>query len=114
MTAERPITGVVPVMLTPFEAGGGIDWEGYAALIEWYLANGADALFAVCQSSEMQHLTLEERVALAEFAVRAVNGRVPVLASGHVAESFDDQRAELRRMADTGIDVLVMVTNRLA
>ena len=57
----RKIEGIVPVMLTPFRDDGSIDWQGLERLTAWYLANGASALFAVCQSSEMQFLTLKER-----------------------------------------------------
>lgn len=106
--------GIFPVMLTPFTEHDEIDWEGYEALIEWYLARGAHGLFAVCQSSEMQHLTLEERRALARFTVENVAGRVPVVASGHVADSVADQKAELAAVAETGVDAVVLVTNRLA
>jgi 4-hydroxy-tetrahydrodipicolinate synthase len=101
-------------MLTPFKPDDRIDWDGYAALIEWYIANGAEALFAVCQSSEMQLLSLAERLDLARFTARAVAGRIPVVASGHVSDTPDDQKAELRAMAGTGVDGVVLVTNRLA
>lgn len=117
---ERPapvfssIHGIVPVMITPFTPGDRIDWAGYEALIEWYLANGSEALFAVCQSSEMQALSLEERRDLARFTVEHVAGRVPVVASGHISETMDEQKAELLAMADTGVDGVVLVTNRLA
>ncbi|MDK1389782.1 PfkB family carbohydrate kinase [Sinorhizobium sp. 8-89] len=74
---------------------------------------GADALFAVCQSSEMQKLSLEERVALAKGTVSLARGRIPVIASGHISESREDQRTELKAMAETGIDALVLVSNRL-
>jgi 4-hydroxy-tetrahydrodipicolinate synthase len=36
-----------------------------------------------------------------------------VISSGHISESRDDQRAELVAMAETGIDALVLVSNRL-
>lgn len=108
------IHGIVPVMLTPFTPEGRIDWAGYEALIEWYLANGAEALFAVCQSSEMQALSLEERRDLARFTVDRVAGRVPVVASGHISESSEEQKTELLTVADTGVDGIVFVTNRLA
>ncbi len=108
------IQGIVPVMLTPFTPEDRIDWAGYEALIDWYLATGAQALFAVCQSSEMQLLSLEERRDLARFTVERVAGRVPVVASGHVSEAFDAQREELLAIAGTGVDGLVLVTNRLA
>lgn len=100
-------------MLTPFTDDGAIDWTSLEALIEWYIANGSNALFAVCQSSEMQFLSLEERVALARFTARITNGRIPVVASGHIADGIDDQVAELTAIADTGIDGLVLVSNRL-
>ena len=110
---KKDIQGIVPVMITPFHENGNIDWDGLENLIEWYIAHGAQALFAVCQSSEMQHLTLEERRDLSAFTAKQVAGRVPVLASGHVADAQSEQAYELATIADTGIDCLVMVSNRL-
>ena len=110
----RPISGIFPVVLTPFDAADRIDWAGYARLLDWYLAMGVDGLFAVCQSSEMQHLTRDERRDLARFTVTHVRGRVPVVASGHISDAVEDQRAELRAIAETGVDAVVFVTNRFA
>lgn len=45
--------GVWPVMLTPFTTDGAIDWEALDLMIDWYLEQGIDGLFAVCLSSEM-------------------------------------------------------------
>ena len=109
----KTINGIVPVMLTPFTAGDRIDYPALAKLIDWYLEKGVDALFAVCQSSEMQFLSLEERVELANFVVQHVNGRIPVIASGHISDDIDAQKSELLAMAQTGIDALVLVTNHL-
>ena len=106
--------GIFPVVITPFHADNTIDWDSYARLIEWYIDNGSHGLFAVCQSSEMLFLTLEERTALARFTVQQVAGRVPVVASGHISDSMADQKTELCAMADTGADAVVLVTNRLA
>ncbi|MDE1164875.1 MAG: dihydrodipicolinate synthase family protein [Pseudomonas sp.] len=107
------IEGIVPVMLTPFDASGAIDYRGVERLIEWYLQHGCDALFAVCQSSEMQFLSLAERTELARFVVDIVGGRVPVVASGHISDDLDAQVQELQAMAATGADALVLVTNHL-
>jgi 4-hydroxy-tetrahydrodipicolinate synthase len=109
----RPVSGIVAVMLTPFTDEGEIDYASLERLIEWYLANGVDALFAVCQSSEMQYLSLEERVSIARFVVRQAEGRAPVVASGHVSETLTGQIEELTAMADVGADGLGLVTNRL-
>jgi 4-hydroxy-tetrahydrodipicolinate synthase len=109
----RAVSGIIPVMLTPFTDQGEVDYAGLERLTEWYLANGADALFAVCQSSEMQHLSLDERLAIARFVVRQAGGRVPVITSGHVSASLADQTRDLAAMAEVGADALVLVTNRL-
>jgi len=107
------IEGIIPVMLTPFTDQGEIDYPGLERLIEWYLGKGAEALFAVAQSSEMQFLTLAERAALGRFVVRQVAGRVPVVVSGHISDDPSDQVEELTAAAKTGADGIVLVTNRL-
>lgn len=111
--ANVTIEGIVPVMLTPFDDAGAIDYAGLERLIEWYLAHGADALFAVAQSSEMQFLSLAERAELARFVVERVAGRVPVVASGHISDDLDAQAAELCAAAESGAQGVVLVTNRL-
>lgn len=107
------IKGIIPVMLTAFDDHGGIDWESQKRLTEWYLERDSESLFAVCQSSEMLHLDLHEREALARFTVDVVAGRVPVIASGHVGVTLEEQITELTQIANTGIDCLIFVTNRL-
>lgn len=110
---SRRFEGIIPVMITPFDDRNRIDFDGVGRLVDWYIANGSDALFAVCQSSEMLFLSLEERVALAECVTQAAAGRVPVVASGHISDGLDEQAEELNAMAQTGIDGLVLVTNHL-
>jgi len=107
------IKGIIPVMLTAFDDRGGIDWESQKKLTEWYLEQGSESLFAVCQSSEMRYLGLSEREALARFTIEVVDGRVPVIASGHVGVTSEEQLTELTKIAATGVDCLVFVTNRL-
>jgi 4-hydroxy-tetrahydrodipicolinate synthase len=100
-------------MITPFLENGEIDYPGLERLIEWYIAHGADALFAVCQSSEMQFLSVRERLELGRFVVRQAAGRVPVVASGHVSDDPYSQLEELTAAVDTGADGVVLVTNHL-
>ncbi|MDO3412461.1 dihydrodipicolinate synthase family protein [Saccharibacillus sp. CPCC 101409] len=114
MRSEPAVSGIWPTMLTPFVRGGQVDWSSLERLVEWYIAQGAHGLFAVCQSSEMFRLTLEERVGIASFVRQKARGRVPVIASGHTGGSFGEQVGELRAMASTGVDALVLITNRLA
>ena len=100
-------------MLTPFRDGA-VDYPALEALVEWYIAHGVSGLFAVCQSSEMFFLSLEERVGIARFVNEKAAGRVPVIASGHISDSFEDQVHELTAMTGTGVDAVILITNRLA
>jgi 4-hydroxy-tetrahydrodipicolinate synthase len=106
--------GVWPTMITPFTSAGEVDYAALEQLVEWYIAHGVHGLFAVCQSSEMFKLTLEERVGIARFVKEKAAGRVQVIASGHVSDDFEDQVAELKQIAATGVDAVVLISNRLA
>ncbi len=110
---QKRIGGITPVMLTPFDDAGAVDFDSLERLVEWYVERGADTLFAVCQSSEMQYLSLSERVEISRFVAARAGGRIPVIASGHVSDDAQDQARELELMAGTGADALVLVTNRL-
>lgn len=106
--------GVWPVMLTPYTAGGEIDYRGLSELIEWYIRKGSDGLFAVTQSSEMFRLSLEERVNLAKFVKAQTRGRVPVIASGHVSDDPGQQEEEILAISETGVDAMILLSNRFA
>ena len=113
MTKEFP-NGVYPVMLTPFTENNEVDYEALGKLIDWYIEKGVNGLFADCQSSEMFFLSLEERVKIGEFVKKHADGRVPVVTSGHISESLEDQAKELTAIAGTGADAVILLTNRLA
>ncbi len=106
--------GVYPTMITPYTSDNKVDYDALAALVEWYIEQGVHGLFAVCQSSEMQHLSLEERTGIARFVKEKSAGRVAVVASGHISESMEDQLIELKAMQDTGADAVVVITGRMA
>ena len=51
-------------MITPYKADGSVDLDTARKYVDWYFENGLDGIFAICQSSEIFFLTLEERIAL--------------------------------------------------
>ena len=106
--------GVWPVMLTPFRRTGEIDFSGLKQLVEWYIEKGSSGLFAVCQSSEMFQMSLEERLQVAEVVVKAAAGRVPVIACGNISQQVDEQILEVKKMAETGVDAVILITNQFA
>lgn len=103
-----------PTMITPFREDGSIDYTALGKLTDLYITNGAGGLFSTCQSSEIFYLSLEERTKLTRFVVEQAAGRVPVVASGHISYSMEDQKRELSAIADCGVDAVILISNRLA
>jgi 4-hydroxy-tetrahydrodipicolinate synthase len=109
-------------MVTPYTKEGKVDYKGVEALVEWYWKKGCDGIFAVCQSSEIFFLTLEERVNIGKTVVEKAKAlaevdktRKPmkVVVSGHVSDSFEDQVEELTAMSGIGADALILISNRM-
>lgn len=114
MEVKAIAKGVWPTMITPYTEEGKIDYAMVENLVEWYIERGVAGIFAVCQSSEMFFLSEEERVELARFIVKQVNGRVGVIASGHVADDLEEQIRGIYKMAETGVENVVLLPNRFA
>lgn len=106
--------GIWPTMITPFNDDNEVDYDALESLIEWYISRGVHGLFAVCQSSEMHFLSLEEQIKIARFVTQQTAGRIPVIASGSFSEAPSDIVYEIEEMAATGVDAVVLLTNRLA
>jgi len=114
MSAKTIEDGVWPTMITPYNENGSMDYGTLENMVDWFVDRGVAGLFAVCQSSEMFFLSLRERLQLSRACVRFAKGRIPVIASGHIADDMDDQIEEARMMADTGVEAVVLLTNRFA
>ena len=114
MTKHEHYRGVWPVMLTPFDNQREIDWESLKKLIDWYIKAGVNGLFANCQSSEMFFLSEAESLQLTRFVLDYVDGRVPVVASGHTACGLSQQIDQLGKIAEIGVDSVILISNRLA
>lgn len=114
MNSSDKYRGVWPVMLTPFDANREIDWDSLKKLIDWYISAGVHGLFANCQSSEMFFLSEAESLQLTRFVLDYTAGRVPVVASGHTACGLSQQIDQLGAMAETGVDSVILISNRFA
>ena len=107
-------------MITPYLRDGRVDIGTALKYVDWYYENGLDGIFAVCQSSEIFYLSLEERVELnravyARAKELEEKGKRPftVVSSGHVSDTEEDQIEELNAIAESGTDALILITNRL-
>lgn len=111
---------VFTTMITPYREDGSVDYETAEKWVEWYYNKGLTGIFAVCQSSEIFYLTLEERVGLNRRvynkakALEKQGGRpFTVVSSGHVSDTLEGQAEELNAIAASGTDAIIWITNRL-
>ena len=111
---------IFTTMITPYKADGSVDYDMAEKWVQWYYDKGLTGIFAVCQSSEIFYLTLEERVELnrrvyqkAKQLEKSGGRRFTVVSSGHVSDRLEDQIEELNRICATGTDSLILITNRL-
>jgi len=104
----------VPVMLTPFRENGAIDFDGLTSLTELYIQAGAKGLFANCQSSEMFHLSDEERLLIVKHTIKVADGKVPVVAVGNFGTTIAEQSDFVCKIYDAGVKAVIIVTSLIA
>ena len=107
---------ILTTMITPYKKDGGIDYETAEKYVDWYYENGLDGIFAVCQSSEIFYLSLEERVELNRRVykrAKELNKDFLVVSSAHISDTLEGQAEELNAIAKSGTDALILITNRL-
>lgn len=114
--AAGPVTAkkFVPVMVTPFKTDNTIDFDALATLTDFYLAAGAKGLFANCLSSEMYSLNETERLSLARFVTKRVNGKVSVVATGSFGNTIAERSDFIKTMYHTGIQAVILITSHFA
>jgi 4-hydroxy-tetrahydrodipicolinate synthase len=101
--------GLVHTPVTPFTRDRASDYGRYEQLIEFHISNGADTLALPMHAGESVSLPDGERRALLEFAIKRVNGRMPVIA--HVSETGTGIAAALARHAENvGATAIVATT----
>lgn len=102
-------TGAGVAIITPMNADGSINYEGFAENIEYQIKNGTDAIIVCGTTGEASTMTDEEHIECIRFAVEKTAGRIPVIAG----TGSNDTRyaAELSKTAqDNGADALLLVT----
>src|SRR6202011_4936097 len=114
-TAEpRPISGVCPVLATPFDDDGVPDAPGLARIAEFAIRCGADALVYPGVASEVEQLSDSERNDLLDVLATAAHGRVPLIV-GAPAAHLRPTIVHVDKPASLGaVAAMIMAPARLA
>lgn len=101
--------GIVGTPVTPFTDGGDLDTATLERLVEFHVTQGAHMLAMPMHVGESLNLTTDERMTVAEVAVKAVGGRVPVFVN--VSLPGTEEVVALARHAESvGADGVVVIT----
>lgn len=102
------IRGSMPPIVTPFH-NGAVDYETYARLVEFQVANGSHGVLVNGTTAEPSTLTTTERNRLVTVAMETVAGRVPVVAASG-SQSLAETAELTAHAVKAGVDALLIVT----
>jgi len=102
------LAGILPPLVTPFRADGGVDLPAFEANLESYSSFDLGGYLVLGSNGEAAALEEDEKLALIRTA-RRLSGARPLLA-GTGLESTRATIAFTRRAADLGIDAALVLT----
>ncbi|MDQ2857580.1 MAG: 4-hydroxy-tetrahydrodipicolinate synthase [Candidatus Eremiobacteraeota bacterium] len=102
------LKGSIPPLITPFK-GGEVDYDTYARLVEFQIANGSHGVLVNGTTSEPSTLTIDERNRLVDVAMDVARGRLTVVAATG-SQSLAETQALTTHAARAGVDALLIVT----
>ncbi|MGN1246166.1 MAG: 4-hydroxy-tetrahydrodipicolinate synthase [Muribaculaceae bacterium] len=73
------LKGMGVALITPFKSDKSVDYDALARLLEYQIQNGIDYLVVLATTAETVTLSPEEQVAVRNFVVERVHGRVPMV-----------------------------------
>ena len=103
-TPDR-IEGIVPPLVTPFDADGKVDELSLRATTRFMLDQRVHGLVAGGSSGEGFTLTIDELRRITAIAAEEIDGRVPLVA-GVIANSTRDAIAKAKAVTDLGVSAL--------
>ncbi len=102
------IKGSIPPLVTPVR-NGAIDYDAYAGLVEFQVAQGSHGILVNGTTAEPSTLTVEERNRLIDVAVEAIDGRLPVVAATGSQSLAETEQLTAHAVA-AKVDALLIVT----
>jgi 4-hydroxy-tetrahydrodipicolinate synthase len=96
-------------IVTPFNEDTSINFDRLGELIEFQIENNTDAIIICGTTGEAPTLTDDEQISAIEYAVKKVNGRIPVIAGA--GSNHTEHGVELsKRCEKAGVDGILSVT----
>ncbi len=100
--------GVFTVLITPMTSNQEIDLDRLKENIDWQISQGIQGLCVLGSTGEFASLSVEERLIIAETAVKHVDGRVPCIV-GTAAESTRETIFFTKHAKENGADGVLII-----
>lgn len=108
MTDLDRVRGSIPPIVTPIK-NGDIDYDAYAGLVEFQVAQGSHGVLVNGTTAEPSTLNIEERNRLVDIAVETVQGKIPVIAATGSQSLAETEQLTAHAVA-AKVDALLIVT----
>ncbi len=101
--------GAGVAIVTPMKENGEVNYEKFAEMIEFQIANGTDAIIVCGTTGESSTLTHEEHLDVIKYCAEKVAGRIPVVAG--TGSNCTETAVYLSQEAEKyGVDGLLLVS----
>ena len=103
------LQGIIPALMTPFDADGALDEEGLRALTDYVIQKGSDALYVNGSTSESFLCEVSVRERILRTVAEANGNRVPLVAQvGSLV--YEESRRLVDVAAESGYSYISAVT----
>ncbi len=109
MSKKIVFKGAATALVTPMNADFSVNFERLTSLVDEQITSGIDALVICGTTGEKSTLNYEEHIKVIETAVKAANGRVPIVAGAGSNDTVYSVSLCNDAIA-VGADALLMVT----
>lgn len=106
---KHHIEGILPALVTPFDAEGEVYVEGLKRYVEHLINKGVHGLFVCGSYGSGPLMTPEQRMQVAETVAETVNGRVSIVLHIGAADTKTTLRL-LRHAEGLRVDAVAAVT----
>jgi len=112
--AVTTLSGVYPILATPFRADLAVDVEDLARLIDFIVASGADGIVFPGVASEFETLEAAERTHLVDVVAARVAGRIPLVVGVSATEGATAASHSAQAKAVGAVAVMAVAPASLA
>ena len=107
MIDSQRLCGSMPAMITPLNDDYSVDTGAIAALIEFFIDNGAHGVVVLGSSGEFQGIAYGQRRRALAAAVAAAAGRIPVIGGAGLPNLWATIE-QIQEAADCGVDATLV------